>query len=500
MTRKYNELDGENDRSGSGLKKNYLALDLGAESGRAIVGSIGDGKLSLNEIHRFLNTPVQQSDGIHWDLAHQWQDIQAGIRSSASAYPLESLGVDTWGVDFTLLDENNQPLFAPYHYRDARTDGMMEEVFTKVPKAEIFAQTGIQFMQLNTLYQLYAMVLADHPALSKARTLLTMPDIFNHFLCGSKSCEFSIATTTQCFDPLKGTWAFDLLEKLGIPTQIFPQICQPGTVLGSILPDVSAQFGVDPIPVVAPACHDTGSAVAAVPAGQGDFAWLSSGTWSILGAEVAKPVVNEKALAFNFTNEGGVSGTWRLSKNIMGLWLVQECKREWDMSYSELTNLAAASHPFQAVIDPDDLRFLHPGNMVQKVRQYCKETGQFVPGNPGGIVRIILESLALKYRLVLSQLEELTGLRLDTIHIIGGGTQNRLLSQFAADATGRQVICGPVEATAAGNILMQAIALGHLGSLAEGREMIKRSFRLETFDPVDRSGWDEAYARLMKGR
>jgi len=487
-------------RSGNDLVRNYLALDLGAESGRAIVGSIRDGRLSLTETHRFLNTPVQQPDGVHWDLSRQWQDIQAGIQKSALQYPLESLGVDTWGVDFCLLDENEQPLFDPFHYRDARTDGMMEEVFKKVSRSEVFTQTGIQFMQLNTLYQLYAMVLAEHPALGKARTFLTMPDLFNHFLCGSKVCELSIATTTQCFDPLKGTWSFDLLGKLGIPTQIFPRVIQPGTLLGELLPNVSREIGITPIPVVAPASHDTGSAVAAVPARNGSFAWLSSGTWSILGAEVSRPVINEKALAFNFTNEGGVPGTWRLSKNIMGLWLVQECKREWGMTYPELTSLAADAQPFLAVIDPDDLRFLHPGNMPQKIQQYCAETSQYIPGAPGEIVRIVLESLALKYRMVLDQLEELTDSHLDRIHIIGGGTRNCLLSQFAADATGRQVICGPVEATAAGNILMQSIALGDLGSLTEGREIIKGSFELETYDPVYKPGWDDAYARLLKGK
>lgn len=481
------------------IQKNYLALDLGAESGRAIVGSIADGKLHLTETHRFLNTPVQQPDGIHWDLAHQWQEVLTGIRKSTSQYPLESLAVDTWGVDFTMLGKNDQPLFDPYHYRDTRTDGMMEIVFNKIPRAEIFAQTGIQFMQLNTIYQLVAMVLAQHPALGKAQTFLTMSDLFNHWLCGSKICEFSIATTTQCFDPLKGTWAFDLLEKLDIPTRIFPPICQSGTLLGQMLPNVSREIGINSIKVVAPACHDTGSAVAAVPAENGCFAWLSSGTWSILGAEVRQPIINEKALAFNFTNEGGIFGTWRLSKNIMGLWLVQECKRDWNLSYTELTSLASVSEPFLAVIDPDDLRFLHPGNMPEKIRQYCMDTHQYVPGSPGEIVRIILESLALKYRMVLYQLEELTSMRLDPIHIIGGGTQNHLLSQFAANATGRQVIAGPVEATAIGNLLMQAITLGRLGSLAEGRALVKGSFELETLDPENRPAWDDAYSRLMKG-
>lgn len=480
------------------MGSNYLALDLGAESGRAIVGTIANNRLALTETHRFANRPTKLSTSLHWDINGLWREIKNGIAASARRYPLESLALDTWGVDFALLDADGKLLTAPYHYRDARTDGMLEAAFAIVPRQEIFAYTGIQFMQLNTLYQLLAMVKANDPHLTAARTFLTIPDLFNYWLCGSLVCEFTNATTTQCFNPETQAWAFPLLGVLGIPTRIFPGVCKPGTKLGTLLPRVAAEVGCGPIPVVAPACHDTGSAVAAVPAEKQDFAWLSSGTWSILGAEIRQPNVSPQALAYNFTNEGGVFGTWRLSKNIMGLWLVQECKREWNLSYDEITHLAAEANPFVAVIDPDDAEFLHPGNMPEKIQAFCCNSGQPVPQTQGEIVRVAMESLALKYRLVLERLEELIGRRLDPLHIIGGGTQNRLLNQFTADCTGRPVVAGPVEATAIGNILMQAIALGHIGSLAEARALVRRSFEAEEYHPGNRSGWDEAYDKLLK--
>jgi rhamnulokinase len=475
----------------------YLALDLGAESGRAIVGTIADGKLTLSETHRFANQPVKLSTGLHWDIAGLWGEIKTGISASASRFPLESLALDTWGVDFGLLGQDGNLLSNPYHYRDKRTDGMLEAAFAILPRQEIFARTGIQFMQLNTLYQLLAMVTAKDPQLEAARTFLTIPDLFNHWLCGSRACEFTNATTTQCYDPVMRTWAYSLLEALGIPTKIFPAICEPGTILGNLLPDVTPETGAGSIPVIAPACHDTGSAVVAVPADNHDFAWLSSGTWSIMGAEVRQPVLSEKALAYNFTNEGGVFGSWRLSKNIMGLWLVQECKREWGMTYEEITHMAGEAQPFLAVIDPDSDVFFHSGDMAGKIRAFCAESGQAVPQTQGEITRIALESLALKYRLTLKHLEELSGKRLEPIHIIGGGTKNRLLNQLTADCTGRKVVTGPVEATAIGNILMQAIALGHLGSLDDARAVVRSSCEVETYHPTHPDGWDGAFAKLV---
>ncbi len=482
----------------------YLALDLGAESGRAMAATLENDRLTLNEVHRFGNGPVRLPDGLHWDVLRLWSEIQAGIAAAikSGANPV-GIGLDTWGVDFALLDRNGALLGTPFHYRDHRTDGVMEKAFESVPRAEIFAQTGIQFMQLNTLYQLYAMSLAKSPLFDLAETFVTIPDLFNYWLSGKIANEFTNSTTTQCYNPLTRDWAKEMLETLGIPSRLFGPVSQPGTVLGTLLPSVAEETGAGAIKVVAPACHDTGSAVAAVPARNQDFAWISSGTWSIMGAEVRAPALGEKALAHNFTNEGGVDGTWRLSKNIMGLWLVQECRRFWrmhgeDLSYDEITRLAAEAQPFLAVIDPDADIFFHPGEMPEKIRQFCAESGQAVPQAKGEIVRVALESLALKYRLTLEHAEELSGKRLDPIHIIGGGTKNRLLNQFTADCTGHAVVTGPVEATAIGNLLMQAIALGQLGSLAEAREVVRKSFNVETFQPGSRAGWDAAYQRLLQ--
>jgi rhamnulokinase len=482
---------------------NYLAIDLGAESGRAMMATLDGAKLTINEVHRFGNGSVRLPDGIHWDVLRLWSEIKSGIAAAIkSGANLASIGIDTWGVDFALLDKNGTMLGNPFHYRDGRTDGMMDEAFKRIPRAEIFDQTGIQFMQLNTLYQLLAMAQVKSPLFEIAETFVTVPDLFNYWLSGNLTNEFTIATTTQCYNPLTGDWARDMLEAFGIPSRCFRPVTQPGTVLGALLPEVAEETGAGAIKIVAPACHDTGSAVAAVPAQNQDFAWISSGTWSIMGAEVSQPVLGEKALAYNFTNEGGVDGTWRLSKNIMGLWLVQECRRFWrvhgeDLSYDEITHLASESQPFLAVIDPDVDLFFHSGEMPEKIRKFCAESGQVVPQTKGEIVRVALESLALKYRLTLEHIEELSGKSLDPIHIIGGGTKNRLLNQFTADCTGRTVVTGPVEATAIGNVLMQAIALGQLGSLAEARAVVRKSFVVETYQPAIRLGWNEAYGKLL---
>jgi rhamnulokinase len=369
-------------------------------------------------------------------------------------------------------------------------------------------QTGIQFMQLNSLYQLLALAVKQAPALASAQTFLTMPDLFNFWLTGRKVCEFSIATTTQCYDPRQRYWAFTLLQRLGIPTHIFPEIVQPGSVIGELAPLVAAEVGAVG-QVIAPACHDTGSAVAAVPTQGEHFAWISSGTWSIIGAEVGEAVINAQSLDFNFTNEGGVNGTFRFSKNVAGLWLVQECRRTWarqgeEYSYSELTALARQAKPFQAVTDPDHPVYLKPSepgdDMPARIRTRCQASGEALPESHGALIRAILESLALKYRWVIEKLELMLGYRLDPIHIVGGGTQNQLLCQLTADATGRTVLAGPVEATALGNLIVQAMAVGAVGSLAEGRAVIRRSFDVITYEPArDRAGWDEAYGRLLNG-
>ena len=488
--------------------RNYLAIDLGAESGRTILGRLDEDRLTLTETHRFANGPVRLNDGLHWDVLRLWSDIRDGIsRSAAKAENvLESIGLDTWAVDFGLLDQNGALLGNPFHYRDTRTDNMMEEAFKRMPRAQIFANTGIQFMQLNTLYQLLAMTTQKSPLFEIAKRFVTIPDLFNYWLTGELTNEFTNATTTQCFDPRKRGWSTAVLNAMEIPAHLFGPVTEPGTVIGKLSPSVSFRESVkESVYVTLPACHDTGSAVVAVPtrAGNQDFAWISSGTWSIMGMEVTEPCLNEKALEYNFTNEGGVFATWRLSKNVMGLWLVQECRREWmrggeEISFDALTRLAAESESFLSVIDPDAAEFLHPGDMPSRIQKFCLDTNQRVPETKDQIVRVALESIALKYRLVLERLEELTGKHLDPIHIIGGGTKNRLLNKFTADATGRTVVTGPVEATAIGNILMQAIAMKHLNSLAEAREVVRASFEPEVYAPQRSTDWDDAYARLLK--
>jgi rhamnulokinase len=480
---------------------NYLAIDLGAESGRLIVGSIGDDRLAIEETHRFPNHAVTLPDGLYWDILRLWSDIKTGIAISSQKFSkkISSIALDTWGVDFALLGQQDLLLANPTHYRDLRTDGILEEAFKRIPRETIYESTGIQFMQINTLYQLFSMVLSKSPILQMAEHFLTIPDLFNFWLCGSKQNEFTIATTTQCLNPLTGDWAYGLLEQLGIPTHIFSEIIRPGAELGTLRTSLAEEIDLDRIPIVAGACHDTGSAVVAIPAENDKFAWISSGTWSIMGVISPKPVINADSLACNFTNEGAVFDTWRLSKNIIGLWLVQECKREWGVSYDEITQMARESQAFKAVIDVDDELFLHHGDMPTKIRRYCAETHQAVPETRGEIVRVALESLALKYRLVLGQLENLIGDKLETIHIIGGGTKNKLLNQLAADATGRNIITGPVEATAIGNVVMQAIALGHLDTLDDARSLIRRSFEVTHYHPQPDSRWDDAYVRLLEG-
>ena len=482
----------------------YLAIDLGAESGRAISATLQDGKLSLHEAHRFANRPVRLPDGLHWDVLRLWSEIQTGLAAAVKdGQKLAGIGLDTWGLDFALLDREGALLATPFHYRDLRTDGMLDEAFQRISRQDIFANTGIQFMQINSLYQLLAMVLHVSPLLDVAQTFLTIPDLFNYWLSGQITCEFTNATTTQCYDPLKRDWAWPVLDALGIPRYLFQPVTQPGSLLGPLLPAVAEETGAGDILVIAPACHDTGSAVVAVPAENKDFAWISSGTWSILGVEVTQPGLSQQALKYNLTNEGGVFGTWRLSKNVTGLWLVQECRRNWArqgeaLSYDELTRLAAEARPFLAVIDPDEDAFLHPGDLPARLQDYCRQTSQPVPQTKGEIVRVALESIALKYRWVLERLEELLGRHLEPVHIIGGGTRNRLLNQFTADATGRTVVTGPVEATAVGNVLMQAIALGHLTSLEEGRAVVRNTFAPEVYQPAAQELWDAQYTRLLK--
>ncbi|MGD0574063.1 MAG: rhamnulokinase family protein [Anaerolineales bacterium] len=488
-----------------GSTHNYLAIDLGAESGRVILGTLVEDHLSLMEAHRFANIPVRLPDGLHWDVLRLWSEIKSGISAAVSKYgkPLDAIGLDTWGVDFALLDREGALLANPFHYRDSRTDGMYAEAFRRMTRETIFENTGIQFMQFNTLYQLLAMVVEKSPLLEVAQTLLTIPDLYNYWLTGKITCEFTTATTTQCFDPHRRDWAHLVLRALGIPEHLFQPVIEPGTVIDGLDLDVANELGASRIPVVAPACHDTGSAVVAIPAEGRNFAWISSGTWSILGVEVDQPVVTEQTLKDNFTNEGGVFGKWRLSKNVMGLWLLQECRRAWvrqgeELSYDEITRMASEARPFQSIIDPDFGGFLHPDDMPDQIRQYCISTGQPVPQDKGELIRSALESIALKYRWVLERLDEITGTRFELLHIIGGGTQNRLLNQFTADATQCNCLAGPVEATALGNVLMQGIALGHIESLERARNLVRTSFPPSVYLPGKSKEWDQAYVRLLE--
>ncbi len=487
------------------IDRNYLAIDLGAESGRVILGTLAGDRLSLTEVRRFANIPVRLPDGLHWDVLRIWSEIKSGLSAAlaGNGKQIDSIGLDTWGVDFALLDQQGDLLANPFHYRDSRTDGMYTQAFQRMPREQIFEHTGIQFMEVNTLYQLLAMVVHKSPLLEVARTFLTLPDLFNYWLTGKMTSEFTEATTTQCFDPRKRDWSRPLLGAMGIPEQLFRPTIEPGTLIDNLAPALANEVGAGRIPVVAPACHDTGSAVAAIPAEGKNFAWISSGTWSILGIEADQPVVNDQTLKYNFTNEGGVFGKWRLSKNVMGLWILQECRRTWarhgeELSYDEITRMAAQAKPFQFVIDPDFGGFLHPEDMPEQIRQYCRNTGQAVPQEKGELIRSVLESIALKYRWVLERLEEITATRFERLHIIGGGTQNRLLNQFTADATQRTCLTGPVEATALGNVLMQGIALGQIDSLEHARNLVRASFPPALYQPGEPQEWDRVYVRLLE--
>ena len=470
-------------------QQTVLAVDLGAESGRVMAVHVGGAALRLEELHRFPNTTAEVRGTLHWDFLRLWRDIQEGVARGQALRPA-SLGVDTWGVDFALLDAQGELLGNPVHYRDRRTEGMMEWVFARASRAEVFAQTGIQFMPINTLYQLASLAARESPQLAAARTLLTAPDLLNYWLTGTAVCEFTNATTTQLYNPRVGGWASDLIGAMGLPAAIFPTLVQPGTRLGSYAG----------IPVIAPACHDTGSAVAAVPTSTSNYAYISSGTWSLVGLEVPAPIINDAALAANVTNEGGVNGTYRLLKNVMGLWIIQQCRAAWgaqghNYSYADLVQLATAAPPLRHCFDPNDGRFLPPGDYPALIAAWCAERGQPAPEDHGAIARSVFESLALAYRHVLETLDALADHRTEVIHVVGGGSQNALLCQMTADAIGLPVVAGPTEATVIGNALVQLIALGELGSIAEARALVARSAELQRYEPRNRAGWDEAFAR-----
>lgn len=484
------------------MAAHFLAFDLGAESGRAMAGRLHAGVLDLREVCRFSNEPVREHGSLCWDVLRLWLDMQRALEAlSRERQRLDSIGVDAWGCDYGLLGEGGELLGNPYHYRDSRTDGVMASVFKEVSRERIYRVTGTQFLTFNTLYQLVAASRAQPRMLDAATAFATIPDIFNYWLTGVLRVEYTIASTTQMVDASRRAWALDLLTELGLPTRVLPPIVEPGTALGALKKTVSDALAGTP--VVAPACHDTGSAVAAVPA-HGGRAFISSGTWSLLGMEVPAPVITPEALSANFTNEGGVCGTTRLLKNIGGLWLLQACRRAWaraghSYGYAELMQ-AATDQPsgFVSLFDPDDPSFLHPDDMPAAIRAYCRRTSQPEPPGPGAFTRAILESLAFKYRVVLDVLERLTGTPIAEIQIVGGGSRNRLLNQFTADATGRAVIAGPVEATALGNIAMQMVATATVASLADARRIIDASFPTERFQPAAADRWNAHYCRFKE--
>lgn len=488
----------------------FLAIDLGAESGRVMAGIWNGRKLQLEEVHRFPNGPVQLAESLRWDVIRIWLEIQNGLLLASKKYGkrIVSVGADTWGVDYVLLDRDGEMLGQPFHYRDSRTNGIMERAFQKVPPAQIFAQTGLQFMQLNTLFQLVAARERTPQLLDAADCLLFMPDFIHWALCGSRQAEFTIASTSQCLNPLTRQWAIGLLESFDLPTRIFPQVTAPGTTLGSLRPELAERTGLVRVKVIAPPSHDTASAVAGVPTrntGRANWAYISSGTWSLMGTEEQEASLGARTRELNFTNEGGLDGTYRLLKNIMGLWLVQQCKRAFESrganySYPQLSRLANGAPPLRSLVNPDAPGFLNPSDMPRAIQDFCAGTRQPIPKTPAQLVRCAYESLALKYRQVLGWLEELTSQPVEVIHIVGGGSQSRILNQFTADACQRPVLAGPVEATAMGNLLVQARAEGELSSLSEIREVVRKSSEVKMYQPGPAGPWESAAERFQNLR
>ena len=481
----------------------FLAFDLGAGSGRAVLGTLDGPKLTVHEVRRFPNNPLPLAGHIHWNVYALFDEMKAAMRDAAAAVGERpaSIGVDTWGVDFGLLARDGSLLGLPFCYRDHRNAGAMEDYFKLVPRDALYEATGIQFMPFNTLFQIYAMVRERSPLLDAAEDLLFMPDLFNFLLTGRKAAEFTIASTSQCLDPRTKTWVSGLFQAMGLSKKVLQDLVEPGTVLGTVTEEVAAATGLRHVPVVATASHDTAAAVAAVPAEGRNWAYISSGTWSLVGVEERSPVISAASLAANFTNEGGLGGTVRFLKNVSGLWLVQGCRKAWSaegpVTYEDLNRAAAEAPPFTALIDPDDPGFLNPPDMPEAIAAYCRRTGQRMPETRAALVRSLLESLALKYRQVIDELRLVLGHPVERIHVIGGGSQNEVLCQLTADATGLPVVAGPAEATAVGNILVQAMAVGRLSSPAAIREIIRHSFNLRTYLPAGNApAWDAAAARF----
>lgn len=483
--------------------KRVLAFDFGASSGRAIIASYDGGKITLEEVHRFSNDPVMLNGTLYWDALRLFFEIKQGITKAKLAGGFDSIGVDTWGVDFGLLDEKGCLVENPVHYRDARTKGIIDEAAKLIPKKEMYDITGIQFMEFNTAFQLLSIKQRRPELLDRAAKLLFMPDLFSYFLTGNMVAEYSIATTSQLVEAVTGKWSERMCDALGIPARLLPQIVMPGKTVGMLSPEICEELGVPSVPVIAVCGHDTQSAVSAVPAKEKDFAFISSGTWSLFGTEVDAPIINDDTLALNVTNEGGFDGAIAFLKNICGLWLIQESRRQWkregkEYSFADLENAARAAQPFRSFIDPDAADFVQPGDMPGRVRDFCRRTGQQVPETVGEVIRCIYESLAMKYRHTFAGIQNSTGKKYECIYVVGGGTKDKFLLGMTADACGVPVSAGPVEATVMGNVSAQLIAAGELKDIADARRAVSRSCEPEIFEPGDVAAWNEAYARFVR--
>ncbi|MBY9014492.1 MAG: rhamnulokinase [Candidatus Lokiarchaeota archaeon] len=491
--------------------KCFLSFDIGASSGRAIVGTLSDNKLALDEIYRFPNRGISKDDSFLWNILGIYTEILNGLKKYVLKYGnrVDGIGIDTWGVDFVLLDENDELVGPSHHYRDSRTKGMLNYMFEKVSKEEIFNYTGIQFMELNSSTQLYSLIHNKSPKLAISETFLMIPDYLNYILCGKKCSEYSIATTTQLFNPNTLDWSQKLIEKLGLNLKLFQKIIPSGTVLGKLREDIAQVVGLKKdTRIIAPACHDTGSAIVAVPVdmrmyGRGEWAYLSSGTWSLLGVELNKPIINAKSLEFNFTNEGGVENTIRFLKNVTGLWIIQECKKEWEKqslehTWEQIISSAVGAKPFQCFINPDDPLFHNPPDMIKAIQKYCEKSDQIPPKTIGDISRVIFESLAFRYKQVIESMEKITHKKVEILFIIGGGSSNQLLNQFTANSLNIPIKAGPVEATAIGNILMQAKAVGLVNRLDELRNIVIQSFSIIDYYPEDVKSWMNGYEKYLK--
>lgn len=485
------------------MTKRVLAFDFGASSGRAIIGCFDGDKITLEEVHRFSNDPVSVGGTVYWDVLRLFYEIKQGIIKAKIAGGFDSIGIDTWGVDFGLVDSEGKLMENPVHYRDTRTAGLVDEAFKTMPKEKLYGITGIQFMELNTLFQLISLKKYRPWMLERADKMLFMPDLFGYMLTGKMCAEYSIASTSQLIDLDKRTWSKEILDAFGIKESVFAPLVQPGTVLGELSKEICEECGVDPVPVISVCGHDTQSAITSVPCEDGDFAFLSSGTWSLFGTELDKPIVNETSMNINITNEGGFDGSTGFLKNIIGLWLIQESRRQWkregkEYSYADLEKLALAAEPFKCFIDPDAPEFVPHGNIPERVREFCRKTGQYVPEMVGEIMRCIYESLAMKYRLTFEKLRECTERDYPVIHVIGGGTKDGLLCQMTANSCDRTVKAGPIEATVMGNVAVQLMSDGSVKNIGQARKIVADSSELKTFEPKDTDKWAGAYEDFLK--